>query len=497
MLSIINNTSSMQAQQALGNTSNTLSTSLQRLSTGLKINSGADGPAALVISQAQQAQIAGLNTAIDNTNQAVSLVQTGEGALGEVNNLLTQVRSLALNSANSGVNDANALAANQAQIANALNTINQIANNTQFNGKQLLDGSSGYNAVSSNTSVTGLSSNASTTLGTYTLTITQAAQKGQVDVSTGANTATALGKTVTLGQDENLTFNGTTTVALKAGMTNTQVAATINAATSQTGVVASLDSTSGNLVLTDKTFGKGFQVVSDVAAATAGATGVGTTSLDTTAAAAGIVSKQAKNIAGSLTNPDASTTAFTGVGNVVTMNTGPGNGMTFTVAADPADAAKTDAAASGASIVASDGSLTFQIGANAGQTANLSIAKMTTDALGTGVANNQFTSLAQIDVTTTKGAQDSLGIIDAAISQVSNLRGSLGAFQSNTLQANAINLQTALTNTSAAAATITNTDFASEISKYTQLQTQLSAGSTVLSNANQSTQLIAQLLQRA
>ena len=116
MLSTLNNTAAMQAQQALNSTNNALSTSLQRLSTGLKINSGADGPAAYVISQAQQAQVAGLNQAIDNTNQAVDLVQTGSGALSEVSNLLTQIRGLALDSANAGVNDASALAANQAQI---------------------------------------------------------------------------------------------------------------------------------------------------------------------------------------------------------------------------------------------------------------------------------------------------------------------------------------------------------------------------------------------
>src|SRR5258707_1009917 len=101
-LSIVNNTASLNAQQNLGRTSSALSKSLERLSTGLKVNRGADGPAALVISEQQRAQIAGLKTAIDNTNKAVSVVQTGEGALNEVNGLLTKIRGLALDSANSG-----------------------------------------------------------------------------------------------------------------------------------------------------------------------------------------------------------------------------------------------------------------------------------------------------------------------------------------------------------------------------------------------------------
>src|SRR6266542_1878994 len=121
-----NNVASLNAQNTLGKTNSMLSSSLEKLSTGLKVNRGADGPAALVISEQQRAQIAGLRTAIDNTSKAVSMVQTAEGALNEMNSLLTKVRGLALDSANSGVNDASALAANQAEITNSLNTINNI-----------------------------------------------------------------------------------------------------------------------------------------------------------------------------------------------------------------------------------------------------------------------------------------------------------------------------------------------------------------------------------
>jgi flagellin len=107
-LGLNDNISSLIAQNSLSQRQSSLSTSLQRPSTGLKINSGADGPAALVISNEQQAQIAGLQTAIDNTSKAISMVQTTEGALSTINDLLVQIRSLALDSANTGVNDANA-----------------------------------------------------------------------------------------------------------------------------------------------------------------------------------------------------------------------------------------------------------------------------------------------------------------------------------------------------------------------------------------------------
>src|SRR3954454_8534679 len=115
-LTIANNVASLTAQHNLNRTSGMLSKSLERLSSGLKINRGADGPAALVISEQQRAQMAGLQSAINNTNKAVSLVQTGEGALTEINSLLDKARSLAVDSANTGVNDSNALSANQSEI---------------------------------------------------------------------------------------------------------------------------------------------------------------------------------------------------------------------------------------------------------------------------------------------------------------------------------------------------------------------------------------------
>ena len=140
-LGIANNVGALNAQNNLNRSQSNLNTSIERLSTGFRVNRGSDGPAALVISETQRAQISGLRTAIDNTERAVSVVQTAEGALGEINNLLVQVRSLAIDSANTGVNDENALAANQAEIANALETIDRISSNTQFGQRNLIDGS--------------------------------------------------------------------------------------------------------------------------------------------------------------------------------------------------------------------------------------------------------------------------------------------------------------------------------------------------------------------
>ncbi|MBX9582084.1 MAG: hypothetical protein K2X87_17400 [Gemmataceae bacterium] len=147
-LALNTNVASLTAQNNITATNTNLSKSLERLSTGLKVNRGADGPAALVISEQQRAQISGLRTAIDNTNKGVSMVQTAEGALNEINRLLGKVRGLALDSANSGVNDSSALAANQAEIDNALATISSIANTTKFGAsKFLLNGQAGILAT--------------------------------------------------------------------------------------------------------------------------------------------------------------------------------------------------------------------------------------------------------------------------------------------------------------------------------------------------------------
>jgi len=490
-LTLANNVGALNAQQNLNRSTSSLNKSLERLSSGLKINRGADGPAGLVISEKQRAQIAGLKQAIQNSEKATSMVQTAEGALNEINSLLVKVRGLALDSANAGVNDSDTLAANQAEIANALSTIDRIAQNTQFGTKKLLDGTAGINATSTNSFVTNLNASSATTVGNFAISsVTQNGQKGQVDTDLAATDV--VDNDSNLSADETLTFNGTTQVNLTSGMTNTQVRDTINAASNETGVEATLKASTGEVVLSSKNFGENFTVVSDIAAAADG-TGIGNTTVDTNAGGA-IVSKQGQNLIVDLSGPGgASITGVTASGNVIQGSSGAFDGLTFTVAADAADSAQT-AGVAGATIGVADGTLAFQIGANAGQTASLSIGKSSSDALGAGVAGNQFTSLSQIDITSAAGAQDALSVIDAAIDEVSNQRGTLGAFQGNTLESTANNLRATLENTTQAESLIRDTDFAEEIGNFTKQQVMVQAGTTVLSNANQTSQLVLSLL---
>lgn len=465
-LVITNNVASLNAQHNLGKSSGALAKSIERLSSGLKVNRGADGPAALVISEKQRAQIAGLERAIQNTEKAVSLVQTAEGALNEINSLLVKIRGLALDSANTGVNDDDALAANQAEIDNALDTINRIANNTQFGTKKLLDGSAGLSVSSTDADVTYLRATSQTSGGAYAVAITTAGERANVQAGTAQTSA--------LASAEVLTVNSVN-ITLNAGLTQAQVISRINEFTGQTGVVA--ENNGGNTRLYTVQFGSAATIsaVSDTAAA-ANSTGFGTTVLNDTGV----------DIAGTIGGA-----AATGLGNILTSSSGPATGLTLQIAASTTIATVTGA--QGTTTV-TDQSLQFQIGANANQTARVVISRVNPSSLGVGVTGNQFANLADIVVTNASAANDSLEIVDAAIDEITNLRGTLGAFQGNTLESTANNLRTTLENTVNAESVIRDTDFAEEIATFTKNQVLVQAGTSVLSNANQTSQLVLSLL---
>jgi flagellin len=468
-LSIANNVSSLNAQHNLGRATSSLAKSVERLSSGLKINRGADGPAALVISERHRAQIAGLRQAIDNADKAVSVVQTAEGALNEINSLLVKIRSLALDSANAGVNDDESLAANQAEITNALDTINRIANNTQFGQKKLLDGSSGITGTATDADVTVLQTSDDTTAGNYNVVVTTVGERATESAGTD--------QTAVLAVAENLTINGVT-VSLAAGLSQAQVVSRINEFTSQTGVIADIDSGSATRVYTEA-FGSAASVdiVSDVAAAAA-SSGFGVVAANDVGV----------DVIGTIDG-----TSFTGVGNVLTATSGNANGLSIQLG-DAADPVSTVTGAQGAVAVV-DNSLVFQIGANQNQTAQIAIGRINPTGLGVAISGNQFANLSELDVTSASKAQDALEVIDMAVDQVTNLRGTLGAFQQNTLSSTITNLQATLENTVNAESVIRDTDFAEEVAEFTKQQVLVQAGTSVLKNANQGPQLALSLLQ--
>ena len=278
-LRINNNVESLNAHRHLINNDKQLSKSIERLSSGQKINRGADGPASLVISEGMRAQIGSLRQATDNNEAAISLVQTAEGALNEVSKLLVDMRQRAVSAANLGINDQNSVNASQKEIENALEAIDRISNNTQFGSKNLLDGSA-------------------------------------------------------------------------------------------------LDADGNPLV-------------------------------------------------------------------------------------------------------------SFQIGANKGQIASVSLPNVATNQLATGVSNDSgFSSLADLDVTTGKGAEDAMGVIDKAIEEIAVARGDLGAFQKNTLESNLTSLRIASENMTAAESSIRDADMAVELAAFTRNQIMTQSATAQLAQAN-------------
>src|SRR5579871_2696488 len=182
-LQINTNVTALDALRNLTNVSDAVSSSIQKLSSGLRINQAADDPAGLIISQSLQAQINGTNQAIANAQDATNVIKTADGALSEVNSLLDNIRQLAVHASNTGVNDQIAVQADQTQISSALASIDRIATQTQFGTKHLLDGTSGITASVVDTkdisgiSIGGQFNSLQTQNGTVSLTVTTAATR--------------------------------------------------------------------------------------------------------------------------------------------------------------------------------------------------------------------------------------------------------------------------------------------------------------------------------
>src|SRR3954464_6829688 len=144
MSRINSNIASLQAIHTLTRNQTDLSTRLQRLSTGLRINSGKDAPAGLIASETLRSEISGIHQAIDNSQRAGNVINTAEGALSEVSALLLEIQGLTNEAANTGALSPEEIKANQLQVDAILNSVNRVSNTTQFNGVKLLNGELDY-----------------------------------------------------------------------------------------------------------------------------------------------------------------------------------------------------------------------------------------------------------------------------------------------------------------------------------------------------------------
>lgn len=466
------NSAALTAHRQLSGTDSSLSKSIERLSSGFKINGAGDDPAGLVISEKLRAQVSGLAQAIKNAGDAVNMVKTAEGALNEVHRLLRSMRDLAVHASNTGATDAASAAADQAQITSAIDSINKIAQETQFGNKLLLDGSAGIKATATGTAAVAGNFSAATTLTADTIVSVNTA----VGVGGVAATKATMVNTVDLSAgapaDATIEINGVEISFLDAdtiaGMTTK-----INNVTDQTGVVATNDGT--NITLTQTEYGsdKRIDVTGTDALTIWGAASAAAIGVD---AVAVVTQTGATNVSDALWNSGYGLVLEDSLGNTISLTAAAG-----AVASDK-----------GAQFNVEVGTLTFQVGAFSGQTRTLSIGSVEAASLGTTAHVGD--TVATIDVTSDTGAQNAIDILDEAITDISTLRASLGATQKNVLESSINSLTIAKENISASESSIRDTDMASEMVEFTKYQILEQAGVAMLAQANQVPQTLLSLM---
>ena len=469
------------AMRNLNDTEAMMQGSVGRLSTGLRINTAGDDPAGLIISEGLRTQIKGIEQANRNVQDAVNMSKTAESSLSEVSRLLLDLRALAVHSSNTATIDAAQLQANQQQVRNVIQSIDRIAQQTSWGTKKLLNGAAGVNAAVTRTDLV-----SSLYIGPEFNGFP--AQSGQVDIQrTTAATQTTTGAFATVFSSSTAAVNTGTfvinghTFTVQPGQNISDVVQAINLASPETGVSANLVANGGGLSvdLTSTKNGSQFPIqfleTSNILNNGSGSNpAVGTDAVFT-------VTAQTSN--------GSQTETFTG-------GSGPGtDGLTLIspsgnrLVVTPSGNSTSTSQTIGQLTV---GSMRFQIGANADQSAMFSIPSVFASTLGSGVVTGL--NLSGIDLTSQQGATDAMKVIDAAVSQVAQLRGNLGSFQKNFLESTARSLDVASENLTASESQIRDADIAKEMSDYTKAQILRQSGIAVLAQANQSPQSILSLI---
>ena len=508
MSRINTNIQSMIAQRVLSSNQTGLSSALERLSTGLKINRGKDDPAGLIASQALDADIKGTNAAITNADRADQVVNIAEGGLHEVSGMLTELQGLVTNTANgTGLSDAEK-SANQKQIDSILQTIDRISGSTSFQGVKLLNGNFDYKTSGvSSSQVTDLHINAAKYNGSnlrLAAAITQSAHRASMYVSMAVNKLSA-GSGTTSFDFEVRGKTGARQFSFQGGTSLAAIQDAINQYKDVTGVSAKASGT--GLVLKSSDYGSDQTVAFNVTSVTSGnkaATGVGLYRMSTTDD-----NKLNTTSIDVLTDGTANQTR-TGQDVAATINglLAVGKGLKASVNTDFLDMDMTFSATTAGTLGAvgtgqtgyiTGGGADFQLAGKVDINGRVSLGvnDVSTGKLG-NTALGYLSSLASGQTNdVTKGASaatNAQSIISAAIDQVSTLRGRLGAFQKNTIGATVRSLNVSVENSSAAQSAIRDADFASETANMTRSQILVNASTNVLNLSNQAPQSVLQLL---
>ncbi len=506
MAQVINtNFMSLNAQRNLSTSGNSLATSIQRLSSGLRINSAKDDAAGLAISERFTTQIRGANQAARNANDGISLAQTAEGALGEIGNNLQRIRELAVQSRNATNSDSDRQALNsEVQLLKA--EIQRVAEQTTFNGTKLLDGSFQSKAFQigadqgQTIDIAQIANANIASLGNWNKVDTAAKLTGAAPTGgatdaggaaqPGTNTID-LSAFATPAADFTFKIDGGAdiTIAAEVGRTAEQlataVAARINTETDTAGLATAA---AGVISLSN---------ASDAAIAFTGATGAVTVAAQTAAGEAtpaaftagsftlggskgsvtisygeaGSAAQRADELVKSINSQSYNTGVTASLDKGKLVLSGAEGNITVTAATGDTD---------GEALLA-------QTGLAAGSTAG-------EDAIGTSYAKGTaVTGFDTLDISTEEGADNALKAMDAALDSINSSRADLGAVQ-NRFTSVVANLNTSSENMSAARSRIRDTDYASETAELTRTQILQQAGTAMLAQANQTSQNVLSLL---
>lgn len=483
---INHNISALKTNNILGKNNSALEKSLERLSSGYRINRAADDAAGLAISQKMKTQIAGLNQASRNASDGISVIQTAEGALVEVEEMLQRMRELSVQAANGTSTDEDRLQL-QAEVDQLKDEINRISETTEFNTKKLLDGTVDRRSYSSDNNVELISLSDSVNVRSYKLVVGDYADQARVvtDKLTAATVPSSKATYTMTINNQDITFDAGDTLTdvldkLTTTCDNMGIYVGFTSGTADDNGMGGYDTVSADvaaanpseyslLFLTDD-YGKDAQLEIHCDEELADMLGI--------AKSGEMAIGKDSTVTLDITEEGGfSHTATVSVdGDYVTVRDRDDFEMVFQVK---------DGAAKDVTVTVLDaGPMTLQIGANEGQTMEVRIPRVDTVTLNIEDAN----------IGTQAGAEAAITLFNAAVNEVSTVRAKLGAYQ-NRLEHAINSLDVSAENLTEALSRIEDTDMAEEMANYTQLQVLTQAATSMLAQANERPQNILNLLQ--
>ena len=472
-LGMKNNIASINAINHLEKAQKEMSDSLTRLASGQRINSGTDSPEGLIMSEGLRAQIASVKQALQNTEFSMSMVQTAEGALVEVNNLLIEMRQLATNAANEGANDHNTMLELQYQIRSAIEGIDRVSQFTSFGNKNLLDGTYGTKGVEGNENLLFIKGTTDTVssppFSGYDVNITELPKKAVLVEN--LDDVNSSGLNITLEEEDGAIIkveypeNGTA-----EGLVNRLKKAAFE---EKMNLDINFNPEEEELTIEHREYGlaKGFSV---------------------TVNKEGVILENAfepklflgGDVNGTINGEATDGDAFILTGEKDNENT---SGLSVAFLGDKIGNA--------GSVTIVQDALKFQIGTSANDKILMALNSTHSKLLGRGVFNiSGFENLSQIRLTTAQEAKDSIRLVDEALDQLISMRSQLGSVQKNTLETNISVLRSSAENLTAAESSIRDTDMALEIVNYTKNQIIAETAAAAVAQANQNAARVLRLL---